>query len=202
SASRWLLGRAGKPGHAFPGLGTLPKSPFVNAPTLRKLSTHIGRTLREPAGATPAAAATPSADVGRYLTTFIPQPLAAAPAPTSAASAVTILPDRGGVAAALEQLLGKTSHNLGAALIDLRALDDRGDDSGDLRDRALAAPPAVRGAPRPGSVLFAHRGLSGAGLPGFAKALAREWPDTVAKAIGFDDSAAPADIAAALAAEL
>ena len=188
---------AGKLADAFPGLGTLPKSLFVNDPTLRKLSAHIMRTLR----AEPTAAPAPvTVEVARYLPTLTPRPLSTPPA-TRSSGPVTILPDRGGVAAAVERLLDESPSTgpVGAALLDLRALDAG---PADIRDVTLAALQAVRGPRRPAVILFAHRGLAGAGLPGFAKALAREWPDTVTKAVAVDPAAAPHDVAAKLLAEL
>ena len=116
---------------------------------------------------------------------------------------VALLRDRGGVAEAVERLVDVDPAS--PIVLDLRALDSSNAGAADaksLRDVALAAFHAARDERRPQAIFFAHRGVAGAGLPGFAKALAREWPDSVAKAVGFDADAAPADVADALVAEL
>ena len=212
--SLMIVELSGKLGDAFPGVGALPKSLFVNDPTLRTLSTHIARTLREPTTSPSASASAPAvpSEVTRYRPELTPRPITTT-AP-SGQGPITILPDSTGVAAALDALLAdsRATRPAGPILLDLRGLDAGAADAATLRTRALGALHAVRSiAPRPAIAVFAHRGVAGAGagLAGFAKALAREWPDTTVKAVAFDDAAAadaanapPSVIAAGLLAEL
>lgn len=75
------------------------------------------------------------------------------------------------------------------ALIDLRQLDDEAGEPEVGADfltpvmRALALIQATLGSAAPAGYVVVHRGLAGAGLAGFAKALAREWPEALVKSI-------------------
>ena len=85
------------------------------------------------------------------------------------------------------------------ALIDLRQLDDAEGEleiSADFLTpvmRALALIQATLGSAAPAGYVVVHRGLAGAGLAGFAKALAREWPEALVKSIAVSQ---PADLEA------
>jgi 8-amino-7-oxononanoate synthase len=176
----------GKATEAFPGLGTLPKSLFVNDPSVRTVAQHIEQSLSHK----PASAEAPSqAPVTRYVPAWEARRAPALPAGVEPAFAgpVAILGGGGARAALTRRLtdLGRkvAEHNgvpEARTIIDLRPLHS----DGSPREDVLAQLAVLQTAGRVQTYVVVHP--PGSAAAGFAKALARELPDAFVKAIAVD----------------
>ena len=205
---------------AFAGLGGLPKSLFVETVTVRDVVSYVESKLAKsdsPAAKTPVARV-PGAAIGRYIPEWTARPLGTLPpfAVPPFDGPILILPDSLGVAPRLAALLadaGRTAvvatspvlpaNETPRTIIDLRALALVSDAR--MREPVEAAFQLARTASRggvPSCFAIAFAGEAAAGLAGFTKALAREWTESLVKAIELDVKGGPGDWAAAIAAEL
>jgi 8-amino-7-oxononanoate synthase len=194
--SLMIVEMAGKASDAFPGLKGLPKTLFAGETTIADVAAHVKQTV----GAAGAIAHAPlqeaSAEpIERYAPSFVARPLPAPPAHAVSpiASPIAILGDAR-LARELATALGvDTTDDLSRArgAIDLRPLDQgpprtgsSPDGSDPLGGRAclLALALAKQLDGRATSFAIVHRERDAA-VAGFAKALAREWPDARVKAI-------------------
>jgi 8-amino-7-oxononanoate synthase len=191
------------------GLGEVPPDLVDRDPTVADLALR----LAELGSAAPAPRAAEGPVAPRHIATWAPCPLAADGALAFDGGAV-IVTDRGGVADALAARLRGLGREVqvvapdhrewpaGAGLlVDVAAMDgvDRLGEP-ELRapiDRALALIAAAAGAGVRPAYLAASRGPRSAALAGFARALALEWPDRLARAVD-----APAGSNGALAGEI
>jgi 8-amino-7-oxononanoate synthase len=183
---------AGKADAAFPGLGALPKSLFVNDPTVKAVAEHVARTVGKK-GSNGVPAAVPK--VVRLAVELVERPLGERPADAVApfAGPVAVIPgaDQGLAERVVERLraagLAATVEREPApeiaALVDLRGLDP----AASLREPVERLLRLVRPRGTLAALAVAHRGLAGSALAGFAKALAREQPAARVKALEFDD---------------
>jgi 8-amino-7-oxononanoate synthase len=201
--SLMVVDLVGKANEAFPGLGTLPKSLFVNDPTSRKLARHVAELLRAKHDDAPSVAPVTAvaAPLARYVPAFVPAPLPrgrADLAPSFLAPVVVLAPSDltvSAIAATVAERLGAkvatSVDGLGEArtVVDLRALAPS---SGATAD-TLAALALVRALARGNgrTLLFVH-GEAAASIPAFARSLQEEWQGdrVVALAVRRDASAA------------
>jgi acyl transferase domain-containing protein/7-keto-8-aminopelargonate synthetase-like enzyme len=190
--SLMIVELAGKASDAFPGLKGLPKSLFAGETTIADVIAHIrGAAKRAPAETRAEA----PAEVTRYAISHVERPLA--PPPPDAVPPFTgpiaVLADRGGVAAALVRKLAARGVAIDVVtavapamrgVIDLRPLDAHAaDDLARLRAPATTALALAKSLRKPTLFATVYAGERDAALAGFAKALAREWPDARVKAI-------------------
>lgn len=212
--SLMIVELAGKASDAFPGLKGLPKSLFAGETTIADVIAHVRGAKRVPVEAR---AAEPAA-IARYATTLVERPLASRPldAVPPFSGPIAVLADRRGVADALATRLRGAGIDVRTiddprvrGVIDLRPLDTPAGSPfecapTELRaslDAALSLAKQV--APRtPSLFAIAYANERDAGLCGFAKALAREWPQARVKAIAVAAGAAPAALADTLFEEL
>jgi acyl transferase domain-containing protein len=216
--SLMIVELAGKASDAFPGLKGLPKALFAGETTIADVIAHVRGVKR--------ARVEPPVDthlaLARYVPTLADRPLASLPADAIApfTGPIAVLADRRGVAGELATRLRgigvdmcvlDDAHALSEAtatrgVIDLRALDATALDLAPAKlrasvDSALAIAKTL--APRrPSLFTIAFARVHDAALCGFAKALAREWPDARVKSIVVDPSRSPDATAGALFAEL
>jgi len=173
----------------------LPDGPDLS---IAELVGYVRRSiLQHPAPDAVAATPPEARPVRRFVAGWVdrlpPKGLAGAILPLE--PPVAIRPDRGGLAGALAARLEAeglavylTTGELRRetrAVIDLSAVDG----AGEIRDAPLRLLACLRRVPldRPlAAVVAVHRGLAGAGLPGFLKALAGEWPSSLVKSIRLD----------------
>ena len=206
------------------GLGELPAGLVDRDITIAELAERLAGIGSPTPATTPRPAERPRAQ--RHLATWAPCPLPPEDAGALAfRGGAVIIADRGGVAEALAARLiglGREAHLVAPAeldgfawppgadlLVDVAAKDavDPLDEAA-LRapiDRALALFAAAgRAGVRP-SYLAASRGPRAAALAGFARALAIEWPDRMARSVdapGGSNGALASAIAQRIAAEL
>ncbi len=176
---------------ALPGVTPPPRSLFANDLSIGDLARHLAQTSNLKTEPRVATAAVRSESLARYAVEFQERTVAAMPNLDSLRGPVVLIADGIGVSAALRRRLEsaglsveEVSHGLpeahaGATVVDLRALDAASTPAtaGALVGVALRAAELARrleGA-RPSALVFAHAGLATAGVPGFGKALAREW---------------------------
>ncbi|HEY8145519.1 MAG TPA: aminotransferase class I/II-fold pyridoxal phosphate-dependent enzyme [Kofleriaceae bacterium] len=206
------------------GLGEVPAGLVDRDVTIAELAERLAGIGSAPRTAAPQPAGGPRAP--RHLATWVPCPLPPEDAGALAfRGGAVVIADRGGVAEALAARLiglGRQAHLVspveldgfswprGADLLVDVAATDRVDplDEAALRapiDRALALLGAAgRAGVRP-SWLAASRGPRAAALAGFARALALEWPDRLARSVdapGGSNGALASAIAQRIAAEL
>jgi 8-amino-7-oxononanoate synthase len=211
-------------GKTWPALGGLLPELFGRDTRVADLLAYVAAALaRGTAPAAPAAAdRDASAPLERYRPTLVELPsLAPDGGGLSLPGPVRVTPDAGGVAPLLLELLraeGVDATLLGAderpaaGLIHLGALSS----SGDWRAPVLDALRLARALPAGSACFVTVTGLGGrlglegvpserlgqVGVLGFTKALAREWPESLVKAIDVDPAEAPEAIARAILAEL
>lgn len=204
---------------AVPEAEPLPRSLFVEDATIADIARHVARALGSPSRAARPASGDESAAanaVRRYQVALAPRPLANAVRPLM--RPIVILPDSVGLAPALAarlvsanqapRLLASAGESIppGALVVDLRAYQPTASTAADpvaLRACALTALRLARrlDAARPAALIVASAGIASAGLPGFARALSREWPEVTVRSIAFEGSTVER-AAGALAAEL
>ncbi len=229
--SLMLVELATAAGEAFPGLRGLPRSLFSSETTAGTLVRHIDAALAERAGAPAAAPSAELLPVHRYQPVWRSAPLppawpASIPALVGQGS-IVLLGDGRGVAplllarlqqagASVQSLSGsaadvaRVAEFAPRAIIDLRQLDDppvaaAAASAADFRtpvQRALALVQSGFAGATPAGYVVVHCGSVGQGLAGFAKALAREWPDALVKSIAVSAVNDPAALAEKLYAEL
>ncbi len=207
--SLMIVELAGKASDAFPGLKGLPKSLFAGETTIADVIAHVRGAKRAPVDTRAEA----PAEVTRYAVAQVDRALA--PPPPDAippfTGPIAVLADRGGVAAALVRKLAARGVAIDVAtavapamrgVIDLRSLDGNpGDDLARLRAPATNALALAKALRKPTLFAAAYAGERDAALAGFAKALAREWPDARVKAIQVEPGQ-PEALAERIAAEL
>ncbi len=197
----------------FPQAGGLPRSLLGPATTVQQVIDHVATALLSPAGAKvgpPLSAALDAmASAGPELLRFAPvlvaAPLSSAVAPLP--QRIVLTRDVSGVAQRLGEKLRALGHDAtvgepesGAAVVHLASLSHApGLDA--LADHLSNAHRAARA----GGTMFvsvASEGLLSAALAGYARALARERPGELVKAISVDANDSVETIASAVLAEL
>ncbi|HUJ60169.1 MAG TPA: aminotransferase class I/II-fold pyridoxal phosphate-dependent enzyme [Kofleriaceae bacterium] len=214
--SLMIVELAVKAGEALPGLKGLPKTLFAGETTIGDVVAHVRGALRNARPADTAAASTAPAELARFVPRWIDAPLAtlSPDAIPPFAGPIAILADRRGIADALARRLRAAGVAIGElasarGAVDLRPLDSAPGpalerSAAELRgslEAALAAAQTLVTA-RPTLFAVAHAAERDGALAGFAKALAREWPDARVKAIALDPARTPDELAAQLCAEL
>jgi 8-amino-7-oxononanoate synthase len=199
---------------ALPETEPLTRAVFAEDVSIADLARHLARGLK---GGTPAAPRKPAPrparteEVKRYAVAFEPKALAT-PGAALPRPPVLILADRpAGAAEALRRrfergnVVARVASEMpadlapGATVIDLRALEDEGP----LPEAAAFTATALRAfelarrldAARPSTLVFAHRGPAALGIPGLAKTLGREWPESRVLAVEME-AAASLEVAA------
>ena len=211
-------------GKAWPALGGLPRELFRRETRVTDLLAHVTAALARGASAVAPAPARPEAasPLLRHLPTLVElrQPETESTV-LYLAGPVHVTEDAAGVARHLVELLrregvdarlGEAGEERAAGRIHLGALSW----SGDWRAPTLEALRLARSLPSTSSCFVSVTGLGGGlglggvaserlgqvGLLGFTKALAREWPESLVKAVDVDPAEPPQAIARAILAEL
>ncbi len=229
--SLMLVELDGDVGKAWPSLGGLPRELFGAQTKIADVTAHIAKALTEKATAAVAAPAAGAGGAPQALVSWRPEPVALplrahAESVLTLAGPVLVVRDELGVADKLLALLGEAGVEAKAAeagdeaafegaqgVIDLGLLSLR---SQDVRAPARRALWLARRLPQEPSCFVTVTGLGGrfgfgglareklgqVGAVGFTKALAKEWPEALVKAVDVDPSAAPDALAELLFEEL